>query len=656
MLKGLRWPFLALVLASIVMALALITQPEETPQAAQAAPTATPAPADASPQPSPQPTLDTQPLPPNPTPVPPESILVEALIGRISKLNPLLATYNPVDRDITSLIFEGLTASNEYGEIVPDLAESWTISRDGLQYIVALRQDILWQDGIPFTAEDVAFTFDLLSNPLFPGAPELHEFWRTVEVEALDQFLVRFRLTQPLASFLDQLRIGIVPAHALRGAPVEELGQHRFNLAPIGTGPYQIETLTASEGEIDGIQLRAAPVYRQRPEGVEGFALDRIVFRTFPNFQAALDAYNAGEVNSIGRVPPARQEQAQQVPGLSLYTAIEPHVGVLIYNWQRESVWFLRNQRVRLALAHAVDRAALVATHLGGRAILADSPLLPNSWAYRPGDWPAYDLAQAQAVLETARSVLDSPPTPPESEAEPAAGEAAADAAPEGSSEGEPPAEGADEPPPEAAAEDAPAPEGESQPPAEGEGEPPAEPAEEATEELPAPEAPPVLAITILTPDDPALEALAQDVAASWSQLGFTTAVETVDAATLQSRLDSGDFDAALVELSFEPNADPDPYVFWHQGQAEDGQNFGGMDDRRVSEALEAARREPYGINRVAHYERFQELFAERAPAIVLYYPLYIYATDARLEGVQIAFMSAPSDRFRTVQDWRFSG
>ena len=202
MLKGLRWPFLALVMASIVMALALITQPDEPPQAAQAAPTATPAPADASPQPSPQPTLDTQPLPPNPTPVPPESILVEALIGRISKLNPLLATYNPVDRDITSLIFEGLTASNEYGEIVPDLAESWTISRDGLQYIVALRQDILWQDGIPFTAEDVAFTFDLLSN-LFRRA-RAHEFWRTVEVEALDQFLVRFRLTQPLASFLDQ--------------------------------------------------------------------------------------------------------------------------------------------------------------------------------------------------------------------------------------------------------------------------------------------------------------------------------------------------------------------------------------------------------------------------------------------------------------------
>ena len=624
--KGLRWPFLILVMASILMALALIVQPDDAPQTAQTPPR-TPSPTQPSPQPSPQATLDTQPLPPNPTPVPPESILVEALVGQISKLNPLLATYNPVDQDITSLIFEGLTASNEYGEIVPDLAESWTISTDGLQYIVILRQDILWQDGIPFTAEDVAFTFDLLSDPLFPGAPELHEFWRTIEVEALDQFLVRFRLTQPLASFLDQLRIGIVPAHALRGAPVEELGRHPFNLAPIGTGPYQIETLTASNGQIDGIQLRVAPVYRQRPEGAEGFALDRIVFRTYPDFQAALDAYNRGEVNSIGRVPAARQAQLQQIPGLSLYTAIEPHVGVLIYNWQRDSVWFLRNPRVRLALAHALDRAALVATHLNGRAILADSPLLPNSWAYRPGQWPAYDVTLAQSVLETARSVLDSPPAPPEDEAGLAATE---DAVPE--SEGEPPAEPG------------------------GEGEPAAEATEQAAEEAPSPEPPPALAITILTPDDAGLEGMAQDIAASWGQLGFATAVEAVDAGTFQDRLEAGDFDAALVELSFEPNADPDPYVFWHQGQAQDGQNYGGMDDRRVSEALEMARREPYGINRIAHYERFQTLFAERAPAIVLYYPLYIYAADARLEGVQIGFMSAPCDRFQTIQDWRFSG
>jgi peptide/nickel transport system substrate-binding protein len=127
-----------------------------------------------------------------------------------------------------------------------------------------------------------------------------------------------------------------------------------------------------------------------------------------------------------------------------------------------------------------------------------------------------------------------------------------------------------------------------------------------------------------------------------------------VDAATLQTRLEKGDFDAALVELSFEPNADPDPYVFWHQGQAGSGQNYGGMDDRRISETLEQARRDSNGLNRVALYRRFQELFAERVPALVLYYPLYTYAADARLQGVQLGFLSSPSDRFRHLKDWRF--
>jgi peptide/nickel transport system substrate-binding protein len=111
-----------------------------------------------------------------------------------------------VDQDLTSLIFEGLTTTNNYGEIVPDLAESWSVSADGLEYIFTLRDDALWQDGVPFTAEDVALTFDLVGDPEFPGAAALRDFWKTVEVGPLGERMVRFRLTQPLASFPDYLR------------------------------------------------------------------------------------------------------------------------------------------------------------------------------------------------------------------------------------------------------------------------------------------------------------------------------------------------------------------------------------------------------------------------------------------------------------------
>ncbi|MGQ9851254.1 MAG: ABC transporter substrate-binding protein [Aggregatilineaceae bacterium] len=610
--RGLRLPFAALVLASALLIAALLARRSD----GRALPaTATPEP---SPLPTPGPLVVTPAAAPvesgGTLPAVPGNVLVEALVGHIGRLNPLLATYNPVDRDITALIFEGLTTTNEYGEIVPDLAESWTVSPDGLDYFVTLRQDILWQDGLPFTAEDVVFTFRLLGDPLFPGAEELRTFWRTVEVDALTETIVRFRLTQPLASFPDQLRMGIVPAHVLEGTPVQDLARHPFNLSPIGTGPYQFEALTASGGQIDGVQLRAAPVYRQRPEGQRGYRLDRLVFRTYDTVEAALAAFQAGEVHSIGTIPPEALDLARQVPGLSLYTTIAPRVGVLIYNWERSAVRFVRNPRVRLALAHAVDRAALVARHLVGRAVLADSPLLPTSWAYVPGSpWPAYDLAQAQALLQTASFLFEQPTPTPTPAVTPT------------------PAEG--EPTPEV----------------EMTATPEATPEEEQEEPL-------RLSLTILTYDDPALLALARDIAAAWGQLGFTVSVQGMPAVELRARLEAGDFDAALVEFSFEPNADPDPFIFWHQGQYQNGQNYGGMDDRRISEELEAARRDPYGINRLEHYRRFQQLFAERVPALVLYYPLIGYAADARLQGVQLGFVGDPSDRFRTLQDWHFEG
>ncbi len=624
MLKGLRWPLLALVFAGSLLILAVLTRPDQsadtdpTPAVAAATEPATPTPAPAVEPPSNStPAVEVQPLPPDESPLPPENILVEALIGEIRKLNPLLATNNPVDRDITSLIFEGLTSTNDYGEIIPDLAKSWTVSPDGLEYIFVLRDDVLWQDGIPFTAEDVALTMNIMADPLFPGAVSLNEFWRTVEVDVLDTSMIRFRLTQPLASFPDQLRIGIIPAHVFEGMPIDQLERHPFNLAPIGTGPYQVETLTASAGQIDGIQLRVAPVYRQRPEGTEGYQLDRIVFRTYPTAEAALDAYRRGEVNSISTIPYNLQVAADQIPGLSLYTAVEPHVGVLIYNWERNAR-YVRNPRARLALAHAIDRVTLVTKYLSGRAIPADSPLLPGSWAYEPGiSWPVYDPDLAKALLETAMTSAAPTETAPSAEEETTV-EAT-----------ETPAEG--EATPETPAEAAPTEEPTSAPP------------EDSSR------------LTILVSDDPALVDLAKDIASGWKELGLPIRVKSVDAGTLHAQLEAGEFDIALVELSFEPSADPDPYVFWHQGQYGSGQNFGGMDDRRISEALEMARRDPTGVNRVIHYHEFQELFAERVPALVLYYPLYLYAADSRLEGIQLGFLSSSSDRFRHIQAWAFA-
>lgn len=590
MFRGFRWQLAALLLAAGLFVISLLlreNQQIETP-----------------PDPTPETSVATQEIidiPATSTPAPtsdaPAEIATyrEALVGEVRRLNPVLAGSNPVDEDITSLIFEGLTRTNGYGEPVPALAERWIISSDGLEYIVFLRQDILWQDGIPFTAEDVLYTMSILRDPEFPGPADLGAFWRTVETEKLGDFIVRFRLTQPLGTFLDKLRIGILPEHALRGTRAAQIDDHPFNVTPIGTGPYQLEAFGGTD-TIERVDLRVAPVYRQRQEGRENaFAIERLSFHLFDTFDDALVALQNGEVDGLaGRDAEQRKQLFLTANNgdMDMHNQIENTLGVLIFNWENSP--YFREVRVRSALASGLNRNSLVERALPNLAVLANSPLMPGSWAYLPDlDWADYNPDAARQLLAQALERIDR-------------GEEAE-------------AETTDETLPEATEDAAPT---------------------------------TYFAFSILTPDNPALVGLAQEIATQWSQLNLSVTVNAVEVSTYQARLESGDFDVALVEYALGDSADPDVYNFWHQGQYPNGANYGGADDRRISELLERARRDPYGINRVAEYREFQRAFAERVIALPMYYPLFTYVTAARVDGVQLGFIGSPSDRFRNIGEW----
>lgn len=609
MLRGFRWQLMAFILAVVVFAATLMTRPTqvvdvepsptarllETQTPAQtAAITAATAPAQ---QASAVPTTEgaLQQLVPPVDDVDVVPTFREALIGSVNRLNPLLAGLNPVDADITALIFEGLMRPNEYGEPEPALASGPPlISFDKLEYVVSLRQDVVWQDGTPFSADDVMYTMSVLAAPDFPGDPALGGFWRTVEVEKLDAFTVRFRLAQPLGSFAEALHIGILPAHALSGTTAAQLASHPFNLTPIGTGPYQLEALRGSAGQVTMVDLRVAPNYRLRPEGQTGYMIDRFRFVLFDTLDAVQAAMQRGEIDGY-----AGRQRSERLALLALdsafitHTQIEPTIGFLIFNWASETQPAFRDMRVREALEIGLDRASIIDRHLFNQALLADSPLLQGSWAYYPNlTWPPYNISAARDLLARAdlASVAD--------EASEATAEATAEAAQDNF----------------------------------------------------------VLSFGIITPDDPALVNAAQEIATQWSQLNLNVQVEAVDLNTYRTRLETGQFDTALVELSKFGSADPDVYNFWHQGQYPDGDNYGGANDRVISELLERGRSDPNGSNRILYYREFQRQFVTRAVALPLYYPLYTYFVSEQVEGVQLGFIAAPSDRFRTIRDWRLRG
>lgn len=314
----------------------------------------------------------------------------EGIPGNPRAINPVLAQFNPVDQDLVALLFNGLTRVDERGEVAPDLAEHWEISQGGLVYTFFLRDDALWHDGAPLTAADVVFTVNVMQSPEFKGAPFLSDMWRSVVVEQVDSYTVRFTLRAPLAPFLDYTTIGILPQHILGGVPVADLGKSLYNASPIGTGPFKIEEVSAQR-----IVLVANAAYHGAPS-----YLERLELYFYPDAPSVFEARQRGEVDGIARVLPQHLQAVRRDKTLTLYTAPLSGYNLVFLNLDRA---VFQDRNVREAMMWALDRQKLVDKVLDGQGIVIHSPILPTSWAYDPNvKRYQHDPRKAKALLEEA--------------------------------------------------------------------------------------------------------------------------------------------------------------------------------------------------------------------------------------------------------------
>ena len=149
-----------------------------------------------------------------------------------TSINPALYEHG----EINSLIFSGLTAHNENNEVVADLAKSWDFNEETNEYTFHLREDVLWQDGEPFTAEDVKFTLETIMNP--ENVSEIASNYEDIEeIQILDENTVVLKLSDKNVAMLDYMTVGILPKHLLEG---NDITTDEFNQNPIGTGPYRL--------------------------------------------------------------------------------------------------------------------------------------------------------------------------------------------------------------------------------------------------------------------------------------------------------------------------------------------------------------------------------------------------------------------------------
>jgi peptide/nickel transport system substrate-binding protein len=323
-------------------------------------------------------------------------VFVEGVAGNPQYINPILCQYNEVDRDLCALIFNGLLKLDERGAWQPDLAESWEMGPNSDVYTFTLRSDSRWHDGLRITADDVLFTVQLMQDPDLPVLPDLAELWRSVIATKTDERTVVFHLSQPYAAFPDYVTLrwfGVIPKHYWERYAPAEIPNAQLNTQPIGSGRFKLV-------EMDSQHARLEPVLSQFDTTPY---LDALEFRFYPDYPSILAAAEAGEVHGVSHILPEYQKQAESIPDLQLFTAPTPGYTMVLFNFDAADAPGLKEQPVRQALAYALNRDKLLSEIIPGVGLKADSPILPDSWAYNPNAprYP-YNPERAQKLLEEA--------------------------------------------------------------------------------------------------------------------------------------------------------------------------------------------------------------------------------------------------------------
>jgi peptide/nickel transport system substrate-binding protein len=316
----------------------------------------------------------------------------EAVPGAPAQLIPLLndPLSDPVGRDIAALLFDGLTRLGFDGLPEGALAESWRIDQDGRIYIFELRDDVLWHDGTPFTADDVVFTVRAIQDENFTGNPSLVNLWQNVLVDRLDDYTVRFTLSAPYSPFLSVARLPILPAHLLSDIPVEEWATSSFATEPVGTGPYQLARL-----EADRAELRV-----NREYFIERPFIDRLELRFIDSPQATFALLETSEIQALGASTATAPElnQLGLPEGVRRISTPLDEYAVLTFNLREPP---LDQLALRRALARGLSKSTLLEQVLNGQVARIDNPILPGWWPFDPTiGWYAYDAEAATEVLD----------------------------------------------------------------------------------------------------------------------------------------------------------------------------------------------------------------------------------------------------------------
>jgi peptide/nickel transport system substrate-binding protein len=282
-------------------------------------------------------------------------------------------------------IFDNLVTRNPDGKIVPQIAKAWRYEND-ITLVLDIRTDVKFHDGTPLTVDDVAWSVQRIIDPAFKS-PQLSQFNSIVKAEAVGTDKVRLTTSSPYPALLAQLvKLSIVPR-----AYVQKVGNEKFNVEPMGSGPYRFVTWQK------GVRVTLAAnesYWRGRPP------FKTVTFQMVPDTATRIANLKTGRADIIRQLNPDDAASLKGESRLQILSGPTERTGYLFINALAGPT---KDVRVRHAIAHAINRQLLIDALLGGYGRPVTILLTPANFGYIEGmkGYP-FDPTRARQLLKEA--------------------------------------------------------------------------------------------------------------------------------------------------------------------------------------------------------------------------------------------------------------
>ncbi len=314
----------------------------------------------------------------------------EGIVGTPRFINPILAS-SEQDKDLTALVFAGLTKKNLDGSLVLDMAENIEKSDDGLRYAVTLKNTSKFHDGEQVTADDIIYTVNMVQNPTIKSPHKIE--WEGITIEKNSDLGITFTLKKPYPLFMETLSLGIIPKHIWKNLTDDQISLSDLNIHAIGSGPYKIENISTQSGIPTVFTFKTHKYYTLgRPY------IDSIVILTYQNEKYMMKAFTDRDITRVHGISPEKVTTLGLATS-SIQTSLLPRTFAIFFNPNKSTP--LADKNVRAALQMAINKQAIVDNVLFKYGKVINTPY-PFDTEETPSE---YNTDEARALLIKSKAI-----------------------------------------------------------------------------------------------------------------------------------------------------------------------------------------------------------------------------------------------------------